>query len=553
MRGRSVRVFIIMGVAAVVAAVGPATTGPAAIGAPASSPPPGWVLHAQRYGGSISAGVRASLDPGVVSAKASAKSAVTATTAGAAAGAVRLPNVVMNDDSYPPLPQNETAVAASTKDPMVAVAAANDYVSGGVVVMRTRDGGAHWSSTRIIPEFKPTGDFCNGGDPAVAYSRRDGVFFVSQLCFFRELAHSEVQVFVSKDDGATWTAGREAARAASTWDYATNTEDTTNFYDKEYIAVDNTPTSPHYGRLYVTYTKFHLLPSGFSDYCPIQLAYSDVVPAINPFLATFAHVAVSPDNPGGNGRGPSANQFSVPRVEKNGALDVAFVQEDCNSSLDAHLRFQKSTTGGASFLPRSVVVEKPGQWKDNPDPGDILAPTAFRAPETESLAYSPRTGTLTYVVANSITKPTTGTNISYWLSHDGGLTWSDAATLSTAAAGAPGPAAPNDQFLPWVDATPSGTIYAIWFDRRRDPANRNIDTWQARSTNDGRTWSTARISTASWNPDRGFFTSGAFIGDYNGLAATDSAVYPVWTDGRNNAINQTGIGETDIVTTIETQ
>ena len=72
------------------------------------------------------------------------------------------------------------------------------------------------------------------------------------------------------------------------------------------------------------------------------------------------------------------------------------------------------------------------------------------------------------------------------------------------------------------------------------------------SRDDGRHWETRRISTASWNPDLGFFASGAFIGDYNGLAANDTAVCPVWTDGRNTAISRTGIGETDIVTTIET-
>jgi hypothetical protein len=449
------------------------------------------------------------------------------------------------------MPQNETAVAYSTANPLVAVAAANDYVSGGVVVMRTRDGGRHWASTRVVPEFLPTRDFCNGGDPSVAYSRRDGVFYLSQLCFFRELAHSEVQVYLSKDTGKTWTPGRQAARAASTFNYATGTEDVTNFNDKEYIAVDNTPTSPHYGRLYVTWTKFHVLPTGFSDYCPIQLAYTDNVPAFNPFLTRFVHRPVTPDAPGSNGKGPSSNQFSVPKVEKNGTLDISFVQEDCNTGLDFHLLFQKSTNGGRSFLPSAVTVEKPGQWADNPDPGDILAPTKFRAPETESLAYSPTTGTLTYLVANSINKPATGTDISYWQSHDGGLTWSDAKTLSTAAVRAPGPAARNDQFMPWADATPSGKLYAIWFDRRRDPANHNIDTWQAVSTDDGKHWTTGRISTMSWNPDLSFFSSGAFIGDYNGLAANDKAVYPVWTDGRSTAIAQTGIGETDIFTNVE--
>lgn len=155
------------------------------------------------------------------------------------------------------------------------------------------------------------------------------------------------------------------------------------------------------------------------------------------------------------------------------------------------------------------------------------------------------------MVANSIHKSTSGTDISYWSSHNGGLTWSNAKTLSTAATTAPGPAARNDQFMPWIDATPSGKLYAIWFDRRRDRRNHDIDTWQAVSTDDGHHWTTGRISTRSWNPDLAFFSSGAFIGDYNALAANDKAVYPVWTDGRNSAIAQTGIGETDIFTNVE--
>ncbi len=64
-------------------------------------------------------------------------------------------------------------------------------------------------------------------------------------------------------------------------------------------------------------------------------------------------------------------------------------------------------------------------------------------------------------------------------------------------------------------------------------------------------FTSAKISTKDWDPNLGFFSSGAFIGDYNGLAASNKAVYPVWTDGRNNAIAQTGIGETDIFTNVE--
>ena len=50
---------------------------------------------------------------------------------------------------------------------------------------------------------------------------------------------------------------------------------------------------------------------------------------------------------------------------------------------------------------------------------------------------------------------------------------------------------------------------------------------------------------------RSSLTSGAFIGDYSGLAANTSVVYPAWTDGQDNAIHETGIGETDVFTNVE--
>jgi hypothetical protein len=536
-----------MGRGRTVVSVAGAVAALAVAAAPAGAATPRWLLHVHRYSGGISAGVRAAASPAVIRAEARRLPALPSSITAPPLAPPALMNVQMNDDSNPPLPQNETAVAYSIRNPLIAVAAANDYVSGGVAVMRTANGGRSWLTTRITPRFGGTGDFCTGGDPAVAYSRRDRAFYLSQLCFFRALPFSEVQIYKSVDNGMTWTPGRQAARAATNFDYANGTVDDSIFNDKEYIAVDNTPTSPHYGRLYVSYTKFHIQPDGSSDYCPIQLSYTDNVPTFNPLLTVFQHTAVVPDDPGAGGVGESANQFSVPEVEKNGALDIGYVLEECNTSLDHGMRFQKSTNGGASFLPARVNVDH-SQFVDNPNPDDLLPNTAFRAPNTISLDYNSKTGTLTFVYTNYRNRARSGGDITYQRSHDGGLHWTLAHVLSVGAGGA---AARNDQFFPWADSDPAGHIYAIWFDRRRDPANHDIDTWQAVSSDDGLTWSSRRISTRSWNPDLGFFSSGAFIGDYNGLAASNAAVYPVWTDGRNNAIDGTGIGETDVFTNVE--
>jgi len=253
-----------------------------------------------------------------------------------------------------------------------------------------------------------------------------------------------------------------------------------------------------------------------------------------------------PDDFGGSGVGASANQYSVPVVEKDGSLDIPYVLEECNTSLDHGLRFQKSTNGGKTFLKRPVKVNKPGQWKDNRDPDDLIPNTNFRAPNTISLAYSDSTGTLAYVYTNYINGRANG-NIDVSISHDGGSTWSDSRTISLEG----GQPAPNNQFFPWIAARPNGHFVAMWLDRRQDPNNHDIGTFEARSNDDGRTWKNIGISTKTWNPDQGFFTSGAFIGDYSGIAANNKVTYPVWTDGRRNDFAQTGIGETDVFTDVE--
>lgn len=514
-----------------------------AMAAGRSSATPRWVKHVTRYPGGISNGVRAYLDPAVQQAQDKYRDAPMAQPRNAAP----LQNVQMNDDSLPPLPQNETAVAYNLTNPMIAVAGANDYVSGGVVVMRTTDGGRHWRSTRVVPVFRPTSDACSGGDPALSYSLRDKAFYLAQLCFFRTLPESEIQVFKSIDNGKTWTPGRRSAVAATNYDSSSGETDPSIFNDKEYIAVDNNPRSNFYGRVYITFTRFHITESGSSDTCPIKLSYTDTIPTQDPSLAVWNQSDVVPDDPGGGGLGESANQFSVPVVQGDGTLDIAYALEECNTALDFGLRFQQSSDGGASFLESPVQVDKPGLWSDNPDLSDLIPNTAFRTPNSIAMAWSPTSGTLAYIYTNYIRGQGNG-DIEVSLSRDDGATWTDPIPVSVKPNGT---LARNNQFFPWIAVDESGRFHAIWLDRRLDPGNHDINTFQARSTDDGATWSNKRISTESWNPDDGFFKSGAFIGDYSGLAASDRVIYPVWTDGRNSAIEQTGIGETDVFTNVE--
>jgi hypothetical protein len=532
---RAVRfaVAIAVVVAGVVESGGNAPAGPR----PRSGGTPPWVLHTQRYPGGLSQGVRARVARGLA-APPGAGSATLAPQAGSG-------NVQMNADSSPKQPQDEPSVAFDVFHPLRAVAASNDYVKNGMWIGHTSDGGQTWGSRFKVPRLSD-GRQCFGSDPSVVYSRRDHAFYVSTLCFTNG-PHSEIDVWKSVDDGATWTPSGRAAVIASNLQ-SNGSANALVFYDKELLAVDNSPTSRHYGRLYATYIRFHMRPDGFSDTCPVRLAYTDRVPTRDPSRATWRHVSVVPGHIGAGGTGSSANQWATPVVDERGALDVAYVTENCNSGIDSGLYFKRSTNGGRSFGGR-VRIDKPGQFADNPDPDDRLAPKHAPIGLSPSLAVNRVTGSLNYVFQNNVNAGSSGADISYVQSTDHGRTWSDAVPLSVTDTGDP---APQDQFFPWIAAEGNGTLQAVWLDNRNDSQNLEIETFQATSTDDGATWSFQDISTTPWDPNESFFCSGDFIGDYSGIAATRKVVYPVWTDGRNTPHGQGScLGDTDIFTNVE--
>jgi hypothetical protein len=518
----------------------------------AGTAPPRWVTHVQNYPGGISGGVRAYLDPALAGAQASQTPTGTASSSAPSAGTVAIQNRrVSSMDSSPPVPQNETQVVHSEFNDQIAVAAANDYVNGGSQLYRTTDGGQHWTTQYRSSRVLETGDFCGGGgDPALTYSKRDHAFYFAQLCFFRAHIESEIEVIRSTDNGRTWSPSRLGAYPVSNFDENLGDFDPALFYDKEQITVDNNPSSPFYGRLYVTYIKFHMQPDGFSDYCPAQVAYTDDVdPNGDGDLrdSEWTRNGVVPDNPGDDGVGASANQGAQPVVDSEGGLNISYLSEDCNASTDRAILFRRSTTGGASFG-FTHRISKHGQWRDNPDPDDVLPDKNARVPASTSapLVFNPTDGSLNYMIQNNVNRAVSGADISFTQSFDHGSHWSDMVTVSVDGSGNP---APNDQFMPWMDVDAAGNLHAIWFDNRNDPNNVRIETFQGDSTDGGATWANSDSSSASWDPNDGFFSSGSFIGDYNGIAAGDGVIYPVWTDGRSSP--GPPLGQTDIWTNVE--
>jgi hypothetical protein len=147
-------------------------------------------------------------------------------------------------------------------------------------------------------------------------------------------------------------------------------------------------------------------------------------------------------------------------------------------------------------------------------------------------------------------------------STDGGLTWSKPEQVND---NQDAPGAPTDQFQPSVAAGPHGAVAVAFYDRRRAcpndksilPEHRGrsnfcIDTslqaFKDGGTRDGavRVGSNARISQFSWDPEQpGQHVDGlsqypcaahrdpcpdgaGFIGDYFGLAVSDTNIYALF-------------------------
>ncbi len=509
------------------------------------SPTPRWVKHVQRYRGGISDGVRATLGTRAAGVKTNA-SGSTLTTQKNPQVSVATTNVQANTDTEPALPQNETAVAYSVDDPATAVAASNDYIDGGLWIGTTHDGGATWENQFISSQFAATRDWCNGGDPSVVYSAKDHTFYASMLCFFRAHPESGVEVIQSTDGGDHWTGARFASTVVSNVAAKGPTIDDSVFYDKELLAVDNNATSSHYGRLYVTYIKFHLLGNGFSDYCPAQIAYTDDVDANDDGILSdtmWTRRAIVPDAPGANGLGESANQWATPVIDSSGGVNVAYAIEDCNTAIDRGLRFKRSTTGGSTWPNSPTVIDKAGQFADNPDPSDHLPNKNARIPISLSMGWNPASTTLALAYQNNVNAATSGADITVQTSSDNGTTWSDIQYVSVEADGTT--PAPNDQFFPSIQADPgSAGWHVMFYDNRNDPDNTLIETFLAETS--GAVWTNTDISTASWNPNLSFFSSGSFFGDYIQLAEAPGYEYPIWADGRNTPGPPKG--QTDIFT-----
>ncbi|MFN7972752.1 MAG: PKD domain-containing protein [Acidobacteriota bacterium] len=118
-------------------------------------------------------------------------------------------------------------------------------------------------------------------------------------------------------------------------------------------------------------------------------------------------------------------------------------------------------------------------------------------------------------------------DVKFSRSSDGGATWSAPLVVHENL-----PA--SEQFMPWLACDPvNGDIHVMYDDTRDDAARHLTHVYVNRSTDGGATFEpSVRVSTAQTDETCCGAETGNQYGDYNGLVSNNGLSYPSWTDRR---------------------
>jgi hypothetical protein len=279
-------------------------------------------------------------------------------------------------------PDNEIAVAVDPLNPNHIVAGSNDYFyrfnnstgarQGQIVTgfFTSFNGGASWIDGQI-----PTRTGRSGGDASPAFDRRHGTVMMAELENAAGLgggsvSQGDVAVSRSTDGGRNWS---EPITVFQGKGANIGPANNATFYDKEWLTVDNNPSSPYYGRAYLVVGRFLSGLHGSYDESPIMLSTSDdggrtwtkqreISGSSELCTAQSAGVAGECDE----------NEFAIPEVASNGRLYVHFLngQNDAEWEVDGDADNQvmviRSDDGGQTFSDPVAVVQLEDGLSDTP-------------------------------------------------------------------------------------------------------------------------------------------------------------------------------------------
>lgn len=447
-----------------------------------------------------------------------------------------------NLDCDDPYPNNEPDIEVDPANPQHMVASSNDYGSCCDQYYTSLDGGTNWLTGNMSIE-KP---LKTGSDPVTVYDRKTGNVLHASLSYTVQHAagtqacDGDLVVSISRDAGLTWDLPVLVDDGIGC-----DLSKTQLFNDKEWIVTDNNPSSPHYGRTYVTWSKFESHDGAYAS-SGIYESHSDdggeswsTGQAISGSNASLCTYQVS---------GPTGvcdeNQFSVPTVGADGTVYVAF-QNEQNTSLwtapgafDNQYLLVKSSDGGATWSSPTFVVGLQDGTNDYPinvRGRQTLTGYQLRVNSAGNIVANHVDGALYLVFADNrdgvhnSAAPVTNTNVYVMKSSTGGTTWGVPSLVD---------AGGGDQWFPWVEVNPTNGKLGILYN---DRGAANGATYNA-TLAEGLPGSFTKtiVSAAPSNPTSsiffkarvaGCYDCAVFHGDYINLSyGSDGTAHMVWTD-----------------------
>jgi hypothetical protein len=443
----------------------------------------------------------------------------------AAAGAAAAPGPEI-DVSNLKGSQAEVEIAADPTNPNILFAASNSIdlqsLSSLGDLMRTyssSDGGATWVvGAGPTPTPYKGRKRCNGGDPAPAIDAAGHQYlaFLATPCLTLES--------VLQDDNEFDLARLEVAfrpDASSAWRVSqVFPVRSKRFDDKPGIAIDRSASSPHLGRVYVTWTRITPPPKGSG--VPQAVA---VISHSDDQGATWSKpVAVSDPAPA------IWNTFVNPAVDASGNVYVSWL------TTTRQVKVDRSTDGGQTFGTDVLVGVAAGV------PGDL--DSQCQQPGSFGI---PAQGNRCITAAPSIqvdSRPGVTERVYVVFSHpDSAGRAQDVVVRAFDAALTPVGAEvrvhaadlKRDEFLPASAVDDAGRLWICFYDTGSDQSRRTARYSCTASADGGVTWATP-IAVASVASNETKKPAIPFqYGDYEGLAVAGGVAHPIWTDGRNVA------------------
>jgi hypothetical protein len=394
--------------------------------------------------------------------------------------------------------QSETSIAVNPAHSNNVIAGANEIQRLPMRAMASFDGGATFTGVDLpLPPPRTQNGFDFGSDPGVAFDSNGNAYYSYIVVFFStggSINGTEMAVAHSTDGGLTWTAT-----------YFNENTGKSQFNDKPMITVDTGSGGfHHHNRVYVAWDNASFISGSSSSEKNgnnVILSHSD------DGGVTFS----DPVSVSGNFIGRTGGIGADPYVATDGTVHVAWQDFAHLVIADA-----SSADGGATWSSPSVI-SLVGSFEFLPvaqaSRGALVYPACGASQAALYCSYMNGTpdGTKVYVAKST----------------NGGSTW----TSTQMPAG-------GDQFNQWLAVDPSnGSIDVAYYDTGTKGNPSTIYTL-ARSTNSGASYTKSAIANAPTDETGGVGVNlGNQYGDYEGIAAWNGIVRPVWTDRRQAVID----------------